>query len=59
MSSKRSIPIKQVLELEGITIRDFLGMKKDFKPIVLKFEIKNIENWVKLKHRVFENDHDD
>jgi hypothetical protein len=54
LSPPEIIPIKSILELAGITIRDFLEMKKNFEPVVLKFEIKNTENWTKLKYNVFE-----
>lgn len=55
----KPIPIKQVLEISGITIRDFLGIKKDFKPVVLKFRIKDIIGWEQLNYKVFEFDNDD
>ncbi|OQP01074.1 hypothetical protein B1689_06425 [Geobacillus sp. 44C] len=57
--TERPIPVQPMLELSGITIRDFLGMKKTFEPTVLKFEITNTENWIKLEHKIFNHDHDD
>lgn len=51
--ANKPIPNKQVLEISGITIRDFLGMKKDFKPIVLMFVIKDLIKWEQLNYKVF------
>ncbi|ANB59863.1 DUF3990 domain-containing protein [Anoxybacteroides amylolyticum] len=55
---ERPIPIPHALEKEGITIRDFLGMKKDFQPVVLKIKIKNANNWLNLKHRIFDQENE-
>ncbi|MBE3570068.1 MAG: DUF3990 domain-containing protein [Bacillales bacterium] len=57
--TEKPIPVKQVLDSQGITIRDFSGMKKNFEAVVLKFEIKNIENWAKCKHKVFKDNDDE
>jgi len=56
--TERPIPIQPMLELHGIAIRDFLGMRKTFKPTVLKFAINDTENWVKLRHKIFSHDND-
>ncbi|WP_158701653.1 DUF3990 domain-containing protein [Lentibacillus sp. Marseille-P4043] len=49
----------QILELSGITIGDFLGMKKDFNPVVLKFKIKDTSKWEELNYKVFDNEGSD
>lgn len=54
--TNKPIPNKQMLEMSGITIKDFLGMKKDFKPVVLKFGIKDLSRWEQLNYKVFEFD---
>ncbi|WP_157843154.1 DUF3990 domain-containing protein [Bacillus sp. FJAT-42315] len=48
---------KAILELSNMTVRDFLGMKHEFKPIILKFEVENVKEWEQLKYKVFEDDH--
>jgi len=55
---ERPIPIPHALEREGITIRDFLGMKKDFQPVVLKITVKNENNWLNLKYRIFDQENE-
>ncbi|WP_339251743.1 DUF3990 domain-containing protein [Sporosarcina sp. FSL W8-0480] len=51
--TEKPIPIKSILELSSITIGDFLGMKKDFQPTVLKFRIKDAAEWEELNYKVF------
>ncbi|MCG1027071.1 DUF3990 domain-containing protein [Virgibacillus halodenitrificans] len=46
----------QILELSGITIRDFLGMKNHFIPVVLEFKIKDTYKWEQLNYRLFHNE---
>lgn len=55
----RPIPNKQILELSGVTIQDFLGMKQDFKPVVLKFGVKDLIKWEQLTYKIFEVDNHD
>ncbi|WP_088052554.1 DUF3990 domain-containing protein [Virgibacillus dakarensis] len=53
------LPNKRILEISGVTIGDFLGMKKDFKPVVLKFGIKDLIKWAQLNYKIYElNDND-
>ncbi|MGY0691384.1 DUF3990 domain-containing protein [Virgibacillus sp. FSP13] len=52
----RPIPNKQVLDLSGITIHDFLGMKRGFKPVVLRFRINDLIKWKQLNYKIFEFD---
>ncbi|MEN1967822.1 DUF3990 domain-containing protein [Lentibacillus sp. N15] len=54
----KPIPNKSALDLFNITIRDFLAMKKEFQPVVLQFEIKDILKWEQLNCKVFEYDND-
>jgi hypothetical protein len=55
----KPIANKQILELASMTVRDFLGMKEQFKPVVLKYEIKSINNWLKFNHNKYEVDDKD
>ncbi len=57
--TEKPIPSKQLLELSKMTVRDFLGMKESFKPVVLKFEIENIDHWLKLNYKIFKNANED
>lgn len=54
--AKRPIINKQALDLTDKSITDFLRIKVDFKPVVIKFKIKDFINWEKLNYKVFNDD---
>ncbi|BCC14001.1 hypothetical protein BC30048_4426 [Bacillus cereus] len=47
------MPASEVLELLQMTPRDFLSMKKELKPVVLKYRIKDHEKWLNLNNKIF------
>jgi hypothetical protein len=50
------IPSGQVLEMLEMTIRDFLAIKQTLKPAIIKYKINDVDNWLKLKHKVYLED---
>ena len=45
--------IEEVLDLNGVTRRDFYAMSEDFKPKVLVYKIKDIVTWQQLNKKEF------
>ncbi|WP_179952015.1 DUF3990 domain-containing protein [Bacillus sp. FDAARGOS_235] len=48
-----SVPNAHILNLLGMSTRDFLGLKHTFKPVVLEYKINNPEHWMSLDHKQF------
>lgn len=49
---------KEALEIIEMTYRDFMSVKDNFKPMVLKYRIKDPLGWKELKSKVFLEDND-
>lgn len=48
--------IQEVLDLHGVTRRDFYAMTENCRPAVLVYKIKDIETWQQLKKKEFSVD---
>lgn len=49
---------KEAFEIIGMTFRDFMSVKYNLKPVVLKYRINDPSRWKELKHKIFLEDND-
>lgn len=47
------VPSKEILQLLQMDTREFLSNKEEYRPSILKYQIKDEENWLDLNNKIF------